>query len=68
MALLITYNAPIVKKVVLLVVLVLQMLCPVLADQAYGSFGGFRGDRDLKTNFLRIGFTLWGSIPGLMIR
>lgn len=68
MALWITYNAPIVKKVVLLVVLALQMLCPVLADQAYGRFGRFHEDGLLTTNVHPRGFTLLGTNPELNIR
>ncbi|MEY3602826.1 MAG: hypothetical protein RL169_2070, partial [Armatimonadota bacterium] len=68
MALWITYNAPIVKKVVLLVVLALQMLCPALADQAYGRFGRFHEDGLLTTNVHPRGFTLLGTNPELNIR
>jgi len=68
MALQITYNAPIVKKVVLFVVLALQMVYPVLADQAYGRFGRFHEDGLLTTNVHPRGFTLLGTNPELNIR
>lgn len=68
MALQITYNAPIVKKVVLFVVLALQMVYPVLADQAYGRFGRFHEDGLLTTNVHPRGFALLGTNPELNIR
>ena len=68
MALQITYNAPIVKKVVLLVMIALQLVCPALADQAYGRFGRFHEDGLLTTNVHPRGFTLLGTNPELNIR
>ena len=68
MALQITYNAPIVKKVVLLVIIAVQLLCPALADQAYGRFGRFHEDGLLTTNVHPRGFTLLGTNPELNIR
>jgi hypothetical protein len=64
----ITYNAPIVKKVVLLVMFALQLVCPALADQAYGRFGRFHEDGLLTTNVHPRGFTLLGTNPELNIR
>ncbi len=68
MALRITYNAPIVKKVVLLVIIAVQLLCPAMADQAYGRFGRFHEDGLLTTNVHPRGFTLLGTNPELNIR
>lgn len=68
MALRITYNAPIVKKVVFLVMLTFQLVCPVLADQAYGRFGRFHEDGLLTTNVHPRGFSVLGTNPELNIR
>ena len=68
MALQITYNAPIVKKVVFLVLLALQLINPALADQAYGRFGRFHEDGLLTTNVHPRGFTLLGTNPELNVR
>ena len=68
MALWITYNAPIVKKVVLLVLIALQLINPALADQAYGRFGRFHEDGLLTTNVHPRGFALLGTNPELNIR
>jgi|GEM_PF-1071495 len=68
MALQITYNAPIVKKVVFLVLLLLQLINPALADQAYGRFGRFHEDGLLTTNVHPRGFTLLGTNPELNVR
>lgn len=64
----ITYNAPIVKKVVFLVMLTFQLVCPVLADQAYGRFGRFHEDGLLTTNVHPRGFSVLGTNPELNIR
>ena len=48
--------------------LALQILSPVLADQAYGRFGRFHEDGLLTTNVHPRGFTLLGTNPELNIR